>query len=303
MKARVLRSDGLLLVTAAVWGFAFVAQRAGMAHVGPFTFNGVRFTLGALVLVPVILLRRRGRDRRPATQPLSLAGVLAAGAVLFLGSSLQQIGLVYTTAGKAGFITGLYVLLVPILGLFVRHRPAWGTWAGAALAVPGLYFLSVTDALRLAPGDGWVALGAAFWALHVLIIARLSPGRDPYRLASAQFAVTGALSLVVAFLVEAPAADGLRNAALPILYGGVMSVGVAFTLQVVAQREAPPAHAAVLMSLETVFAALGGAWLLGETLGSRGLFGCGLLLAGMLLSQVTRRPRSALGLSTRGGPG
>ena len=284
-----LKAEVLLLLAAIIWGFAFVAQRIGMDHVGPFTYNGVRFVLGALSLLPLLWLgwRRSTTPRAPGGRWLILGGGLLAGLILFAGASLQQIGIVYTTAGKAGFITGLYVVIVPVLGLVWGQRTPWSTWSGAALAVAGLYLLTLTDNLALAEGDGLVLVGAFFWAGHVMVIGWLS-GRhiEPVLLACLQFVVCALLSLAVAVVTEPITLRGLWGGATPILYGGLLSVGVAYTLQVVAQRDAPPAHAAIILSLETVFAALGGWLLLNETLSGRGLLGCALMFAGMLLSQL-----------------
>lgn len=171
MKQGALKSDILLLITATIWGFAFVAQRVGMDYVGPFTFNAVRFALGSLSLIPLILLlqKRQPRSTTPKHKPV-LKGALLAGVALFAGASLQQAGLVYTTAGNAGFITGLYVVIVPIIGLFWRQRPHFGTWVGAIMAAVGLYFLSVTDSFTISFGDLLVLMGAFFWAGHVLLI-------------------------------------------------------------------------------------------------------------------------------------
>ena len=291
MIARTARADILLLLTATIWGFAFVAQRVGMAYVGPFTFNGVRFALGSLSLVPLLFVldRRPSEARRmlpPTTAKTLLAGGSLAGLFLFAGASLQQVGLVYTTAGNAGFITGLYVVIVPIMGLVLGQRTHTGTWLGAFLAAAGLYFLSITAELTIAWGDLLELIGAFFWAAHVLIIGRLSPRMDALKLAITQFAACSLLSLITAVAIETITWEGLRQAAIPILYGGLGSVGVAYTLQVVAQKDAPPAHAAIFLSMEAVFAAFGGWLLLSENLTSRGLLGCGLMLAGMLLSQL-----------------
>lgn len=292
MKSAALKSDVLLLLTATIWGFAFVAQRLGMDHVGPFTFNGVRFALGSLSLLPLWLLSRRRINRTAGATTdragkVLLWGGVAAGLALFTGASLQQVGLVYTTAGKAGFITGLYVILVPLLGLLWRQRPHAGTWGGATLAVFGLYLLCVTEEFTIAFGDLLELLGAFFWAGHVLLIGWLSPRVDAIRLSCIQFAVCSLLSLATAVVLEVISLQGLLSAALPILYGGVMSVGVAYTLQVIAQREAHPAHTAIILSLEGAFAALGGWLILGETLSARGLLGCLLMLAGMLFSELS----------------
>lgn len=274
-----------------IWGAAFVAQRMGMEHVGPFTFNGVRFALGALALWPLIQ-KKPGRltwagdlPKFFRKRPVFWGGALA-GAVLFFGATFQQVGLVFTTAGKAAFITGLYVILVPLAGLFWGEKMAWGGWVGAVLALVGLYFLSVTEELTLAPGDLLELLGSFFWAGHVLILGWLSPRVDVLRLAAAQYVACSLLSLVTAFWLEPITAEGLAGAAIPILYGGLMSVGVAYTLQVIAQRDAPPAHAAIILSLETVFAALTGWLILDEVLSERALLGCVLMFAGMLFAQL-----------------
>jgi len=279
------------MLTALIWGGAFVAQRVGMEDVGPFTFNGVRFALGALTILPFVLRGGRTEGKKSLkilTAKQAILGGGLTGLILFGGASLQQVGLVFTTAGKAGFITGLYVVIVPLLGMLWRQRPGWGGWIGATLAAIGLYFLSVTEEFNLAPGDGWVLAGAFLWAGHVLLLGYLSPRMDALRLACAQFAICSFLSLVVAGFTESFALGGLQKAMIPILYAGVMSVGVAYTLQVVAQRDAPPAHAAIILSLESAFAALAGWIILGEVLTARGLLGCGLMLAGMIVAQLCR---------------
>lgn len=288
----IYRADALLLLAAVIWGAAFVAQRVGMDHVGPLTFNGVRFALGTLTLLP-LAFRGAGTtvtlSQPPLTTAQTVGGGVLAGMVLFAGASLQQVGLVYTTAGKAGFITGLYVVIVPLLGMVWKQRPGWGGWAGALLAAVGLYFLSVTEKLTLAPGDAWELAGAFMWAGHVLILGWLSPRAEVIRLACIQYLICSVLSLGVAGATETITGHGLIAAAVPILYGGAFSVGVAYTLQVVAQRVAPPTHAAIILSLEAVFAALAGWLLLGEDLTLRALFGCGLMLSGMLVAQLRRR--------------
>lgn len=291
MKISTLKSDMLLLLTSAIWGFAFVAQRIGMDYVGPFTFNGVRFALGSLVLLPLILRNGiRKNARRKRTSPAGIKTLIFGGSLLgitvFTAASLQQVGLVYTTAGNAGFITGLYVVIVPILGLFWGQHPNAGTWIGALLAAVGLYFLSVTEELTISFGDMLELVGAFLWAVQILIVGWLSPKIDPIKLAFAEFSACALLSLVTAFIFEEIVLNELLQATLPILYGGVLSVGVAYTLQVVAQQNAHPAHAAILFSLESVFAAFGGWLILNETISLRGLVGCMLMLSGMLLSQL-----------------
>ncbi len=281
------KSDSLLMLTAIIWGSAFVAQRVGMSYVGPLTFNGVRFALGAIVLLPFIRWRNQYQriTSSPRRKSLAWQGLWGGGLVglmLFSGSSLQQIGLVYTTAGKAGFITGLYVIIVPLMGLFLGQWPGWGGWVGACCATIGLYLLSMTEALTFAPGDLWVLFGAFFWAAHVLALSWLSPRMERLKLACTQYAVCSVLSLLGAYFTETITLDGIKGAIIPILYGGILSVGIAYTLQVVAQRHAPPIHAAIILSLEAVFAALAGWLILGEMLSLRGLIGCGLMFTGTL---------------------
>jgi len=303
VNTRAFRSDILLFITAAIWGLAFVAQRVGMDHVGPLTYNGVRFALGALALVPLVMRMEKGRTTTAIAagadkKRLAIGGGLL-GLALFCGATLQQMGLAEpqlaamgfaaSTAGKAGFITGLYVVFVPIFGLLLAQRTGWGTWVGAGFAVIGMYLLSVTTDMTISFGDALVLVSALFWAGHVLLIGKLSPGMDAVdavKLSTVQFAICAVLSLIGAVATEEITLVGLQGAALPIAYGGIMSVGIAYTLQVVAQRDAKPAHAAIILSLEAVFAAIGGWMLLGEVLTVRALIGCGLMLAGMLLSQL-----------------
>lgn len=294
-----LRANSLLVLTAAIWGFAFVAQRIGAGHLGPFAFNGTRFLLGALVLLPVIGYADRVRHTAPgrdAAEPLATSPIaadrwraaavpgLVAGVVLVTASWLQQLGVGMTTAGKAGFITGLYVVLVPVIGLLVGHGTGRLTWAGVTVAVVGLYLLTMTEGSGMAPGDALVLVGAGFWAVHILVIDHFA-GIDPLRLSVVQFAVCGGISLILAIATEADTFAGLSAAMWPVLYGGLLSVGVAYTLQVVAQRHAKPTHAAIILSTEAVFGAIGGAILLAEQMSGRALAGCALMLAGIVLAQ------------------
>jgi len=291
MDKLILKSNMLLLLTSFIWGLGFVAQRVGMDYVGPFTFNGIRFALGSLVLVPLILLGKKPNTALYTPVPILnfkmkiLAGCMA-GCALFAAASFQQVGLVYTTAGKAGFITGLYVVIVPILGLMFKQRTNTGTWIGAFLCAVGLYFLSIMEGLTISFGDFLVLVGAFLWAGHVLIIGWLSPRIGSIKLACTQFAVCSAFSCITAVLVEVITLQGIYQAAIPLLYGGLLSVGIAYTLQVVAQRYTHPAHAAIILSLEAVFAAAGGWFILNEILTTRSLLGCALMLLGMLLSQL-----------------
>lgn len=285
-----IRSNLLLLLAAAIWGFAFVAQRLGMEHVGPFTFNAIRFALGALAMAGLLLCQGRFLpsslpSASPASRRLAI-GCLLLGLVLFVAASLQQFGMVYTTAGKAGFITGLYVIIVPLLGLLWGQRTSIGHWTGAMLAVTGMYLLSVTEALTIERGDFLVLLGAFLWAVHVLLVGWLSPQISAIKLALMQFSICSALSLCAALLTEEIVWQRIQLALVPILYAGLLSVGVAYTLQIVAQKRAKPAHAAILLSLEAVFAVLGGWIVLSESMAARGLVGCALMLTGMVVAQL-----------------
>lgn len=287
----------MLLLTAVIWGFAFVAQRAGAAYVGPFIFNGIRFALGCLSLVPLILLLNGGflsrephdswRDR--GSLRVVVPAGLVAGLVLFAGASLQQMGLMYadTTAGKAAFITGLYIVIVPLLGVFVKRYAGLSIWLGAVVALVGLYFLCIKQGFSISFGDLLELLGSFFWAGHILLIDHFTNKRvNALKLACTQYAVCSVLSLAAALMFETITMTGIRGAAIPILYGGILSVGIAYTLQIFGQRHAQPAPAAIILSLETVFAAIGGAVVLHESLGPRGILGCALMFAGMILSQL-----------------
>lgn len=296
MKQQEFTANLLLLLTAAIWGLAFVAQRVGMEHMGPFTFNGVRFALGSLSLAPLLVYEYCSRQK-VATAPRSeqsalLPGVLA-GAALFIGASLQQIALVYTTAGKAAFLTSLYLVLVPLLGLFFKHVISGSTWAGAILAACGVYLLSVTEQFAVAYGDSLALAGAIFWALHILIIGHFSRRVNVLQLSCIQFIICSVLSLGVALAFESITLEALRQGAIPLFYGGVASVGIAYTLQVVGQKNAKPTHAAIIMSMETIFAAVGGWLLLQEDMSLRGLLGCALMLTGMLLPQLDQARKTS----------
>jgi drug/metabolite transporter (DMT)-like permease len=298
VKSQVVKSEALLFLASAIWGFAFVAQRVGMDYVGPFIYNGIRFFLGCLVLLPFLpVFHQKDKNRIvnpivPGPRKFFRYG-LPLGLILFCGASLQQIGLVYTTAGKAGFITGLYVIIVPILGLLWRQRPGLGAWIGALLATVGLYLLSFKGASNVSKGDLLVLVGAFFWAGHVQYVNWALSRVEAISLAIAQFMTCAVLSTVTALIFETISLTGILQASVPILYGGLLSVGIAYTLQLVAQRHAAPSHTAIILSLETVFAALGGWLILDETLPLRGLLGCGLMLAGILVSRLGRPEKHA----------
>ena len=363
MNKRVFRSDILLILTAAIWGFGFVAQRSGMEYIGPFAFNGIRFILGSISLLPFIFFRRNRLNRSvscaretslqyagscaaPAASALPLKQLLlpsfAAGSCIFIAVMLQQIGIIFTTAGNAGFITGLYVVLTPFFGIFLGRKTGIPTWVGSVLTFAGLYFISVAGSSgSINPGDIIIVFSAFFWTVHVLLIDRLmnkannvkyahNAGQDssaesavyipmdPLELSAGQFAVCGVFSMFGAFLAEpfiGPVVERIDpsllsaglfawkpfpalvsalgagtvslsvEALIPILYGGLASVGIAYTLQVVAQRDAPPAHATIILCFEGCFAAIGGAILLAEKAGNWTLLGFIFMLAGMLATQ------------------
>jgi drug/metabolite transporter (DMT)-like permease len=299
MKQKSILNDSLLMTTAAIWGFAFVAQRVGMDHIGPFTYNGIRFLLGGVVLVPVAF--KLAPPARGTVIP-TLQGSLLAGLALFAGASLQQVGLVYTTAGNAGFITGLYVVLVPVIGIGRRQKTGAGRWSAVALAVIGLYLLSVTSEFTVNPGDLFVVASAFFFAVHVQLIDHLAPRHSALWLSLFQYIVVGVFSLAIGLFRESWSTPAVQSALPAILYGGLGSISVAYTLQVIAQRRAEPSHAAVILSLEGSFAALGGWLLLGEVLSLRGLLGCAFLLAGMVLSQFAgfRRQEEVVAVAPTG---
>ena len=281
-----MKADFLLLLTATIWGFAFVAQRVGMTYMGPFTFNAIRFSLGALSLLPLLIWQNKREEtgvRRPIKS--NVLPILSTGLVLFAGSSLQQIGLVGTTAGKAGFITGLYVILVPLLALLWGQKTHPAHWVGALLAATGLYFLSVKQGFVVSPYDLVVLAGAFAWAGHVHLIDRYAGLVGPIRLSIGQFWVCGVLSTIAAISFEDINLASISDGIYPILYGAFLSVGLAYTLQVVAQRTADPTHAVIILSLEGAFATLGGWLVLQEVLTPRDLLGSALMLVGMLVSQ------------------
>jgi drug/metabolite transporter (DMT)-like permease len=288
---KIIKANFLLLLTAAIWGFAFVAQRAGMAHIQPFIFNAVRFSLGFLSLLPWVIIKSdvsnyAFSEKTRISLKMVIGGGVATGTVLFLGSSLQQIGIVYTTAGNAGFITGLYVILVPLMGTVWGQKSETGSWIGSFLAVIGLYLLTVTEKFHISKGDFLVFLSAFFWAAHVHLISWFSRKIQPLVLAFLQFFFCAALSYICAFLFENIQMKGIQAAVIPILYTGLFSVGIAYTLQVFGQKHAPPTNAAIILSLEAVFAVLGGWMILGEVLSIRGYIGCLFLLLGMIFSQI-----------------
>jgi drug/metabolite transporter (DMT)-like permease len=290
MQKHALRADLLMLLTAMIWGSGFVAQTAGMDHIGPYLYSGLRFALGSICLLPLVLRRPA---KGPAPEPLLTRGLLQGGVImglaLALGINLQQVGLLFTSVTNSGFITGLYVIVVPLLGLFLGHKTGLGTWLGCILAVIGMFLLSVGDNFHVASGDWLQLIGAFVWGGHVILVGLFASRHDPIRLAFLQFVTCSVVSLILALVFEPIAMDAIIGAGPALLYGGLVAVGIGYTLQVVAQKHAIASHAAIILSLEAVFAAIAGAWLLGEALQPRGYVGCALMLAGMLLAQLWPR--------------
>lgn len=297
--SKQLQGNIMLLLTAIIWGSAFVAQRTGMSYIGPFTFNGLRSLIGAFVLIPVILvfakLNKKNdtnsdtevteEDKKEQTKAL-LVGGIACGIALFAASSLQQIGLVYTTAGKTGFITALYVVLVPIFGLFTKKKIRLLVWIGVGLALIGLYLLCVTEEFSISKGDFFVLLCAFGFAAHILIAGHFSPKTDGVKMSCIQFLVCGIISIPPMFLLENPMLSAILDCWIPICYAGVLSCGVAYTLQLVAQKHTEPTVASILLSLESVFAVVAGAIILHEQLQGREIIGCVLMFAAVIITQL-----------------
>ncbi|MBQ4644614.1 MAG: DMT family transporter [Clostridia bacterium] len=281
------KSTILLFLTAIIWGFAFVAQRVGAEFVGAFTFNGVRFMLGACSLIPVILLFEREKIDLKLLKNNVLPGILA-GVVLFIASTLQQYGVEITqSAGKAGFLTGLYTVLVPLIRFVMGKKTSVLTFIGAIFAVTGLFFLCMTgDEISFGLGDVVLIIGAFFWAGHILVVDKFVHTTSPLKFSLIQFVICGILSLVFAFILEDIEFSAIKSAGIPILYGGIMSVGVAYTCQILGQKESDPTFASIVFSTESVFSAIGGALLLNEIMSGRGYLGCVLIFIGIVLSQL-----------------
>ena len=281
-------SAALLVLTALIWGVAFVAQSVGSEHVGPFTFLSSRSLIAGVALLPLIAFRRRSAPapKTPADRRNLWIGGLLCGCALTVASAFQQIGIAETTVGKAGFITALYIVIVPLFGLFLKKRVPLMVWLGVALAAVGMYLLCITEGFSISRGDFFVLLCAACYSVHILVIDYFSPRVDGGRMACIQFFTCGIVSGIVMLIAEKPTADVLLAAWLPILYAGLLSSGVGYTLQIIAQKNVPPTVASLLMSLESVFSVLAGWVLLGQALSLRELLGWVLVFAAILLAQL-----------------
>jgi len=294
MPNKAMQANLMMLLAASIWGFAFVAQRVGMETMGPHWFNSLRFFIGVVALTPVVIWMDRAQAKSSIEGPKSstkslLMGGAVVGLLLFIGATFQQVGLQYTTAGKAGFITGMYIFFVPLIGLFFRMKTGLGTWLGAAIALWGLYLLSINEDFTLSKGDTLQLICAVAFAGHVLMIGYLASRMDTVNLSLVQFFVAGLLAMILALYFEQLTWGMIKSTAVPLLFAGVMSTGIAYTLQTIAQQHAHPSHAAIILSSEGVFAVIGGFLLLNEVLPAQGLLGCGLILVGMLMSQLMPR--------------
>ena len=298
MKDREWKGVLLLLLTAFIWGSAFVAQSVGMDYVGPFTFQSVRSLLATVALAVVLRLLRLRKERRghyaPPTQEqkrLLLRSGVVCGVIMTVAANLQQAGIQYTTAGKAGFITTLYIVIVPMIGLFLHKKPDGRLWFCIALSLVGLYLLSMPDGFALSGGDTLVLLSAFAYAVHIVVVDRYASRVNGVALSALQFLVCTVLSGVLMLLFEAPTAAALRGAAVPLLYAGVLSCGVAYTLQIVAQKYARPTVASLIMGLESVFALLSGMLVLHEIPTTQEAVGAALMFVSIVITQLPGRAK------------
>lgn len=289
-----MKNNILLVLTALIWGCAFVAQSVGMDYVGPFTFNMARFLIGAIVLLPVIWFMDRQRKtsaEKGAGQKTLIIGGICCGIALAVASTLQQWGILFTTVGKAGFITAMYIVIVPLLGIFIGKKVRPLIIGCVAIAVVGFYFLCMTESLRLGLGDFLVLLCAIAFSIHILVIDHFSPKVDGVKMSAIQFLTAAIISAVPTLLWEQPVLTEILQAWQPVLYAGVMSCGVAYTLQIIAQKNADPTVASLLLSLESVFSVLAGWVLLGQELSLKELFGCVLIFCAIILAQLPEKKK------------
>ena len=287
-----MKNNILLVLTALIWGCAFVAQSVGMDYVGPFTFNMARFLIGAIVLLPVIWFMDRQRKtsaEKGAGQKTLIIGGICCGIALAVASNLQQWGILFTTVGKAGFITAMYIVIVPLLGIFIGKKVRPLIIGCVAIAVVGFYFLCMTESLRLGLGDFLVLLCAIAFSIHILVIDHFSPKVDGVKMSAIQFLTAAIISAVPTLLWEQPVFTEILQAWQPVLYAGIMSCGVAYTLQIIAQKNADPTVASLLLSLESVFSVLAGWVLLGQGLSLKELFGCVLIFCAIILAQLPEK--------------
>ena len=292
MKKEQIKGSLLLFLAAIIWGVAFVAQSVGMDYVGPFTFNCVRTLIGGIVLIPCIAILNRGKVKKKTDfteKKRLLLGGICCGVALTTGSTLQQFGIMYTTVGKAGFITAFYIIIVPILGLFLGKKCGVSVWISVVIALAGLYFLCITDGFSIGKGDIYVFLGAIAFSIHILVIDYFTQFNDGVKMSCIQFFVCGILCFVPMMLFEHPEISMILLAWKPILYAGVMSCGVAYTLQIVGQKNMNPTVASLILSLESVTSVIAGFLVLHQNLSHRELIGCGLMFVAIVLAQLPQK--------------
>ena len=306
-----LKNSLFLLLAAIIWGIAFVAQSVGMNYVGGFTFNAVRSLIGSVVLVPLILVSgRKSSTDNVATEANSfiassdstvsniqkrkdlIIGGISCGICLCLASNFQQFGIKYTTVGKAGFITACYIVIVPIIGLFLGKKCSKFIWAAVAMALIGLYLLCITDGFSIGKGDLLVLVCAFLFSIHILVIDHFSPKADGVKLSCIQFLTCGILSAIPALILEHPQVSSILAAWQPILYAGVMSCGVAYTLQVIGQKNMNPTVASLILSMESCISVLAGWIILGQQLSAKEILGCVIMFAAIILAQLPQKDTS-----------
>lgn len=295
MKKRNIKSPAILVLTALIWGFAFVAQSVGMDYVGPFTFNCVRSILGGMVLIPVILVMDRigqkkgiegSGQKTDKDRATLIKGGVCCGVVLMAASSLQQIGIMTTSVGKAGFLTALYIVLVPVLGLLIGKRCSWRLWISVAMALAGFYLLCIKDGFSIEKGDICLLLSALLFSVHIIVIDYFSPKTDGVKMSCIQFFVCGLVCGVFMLIFEDFNIASVMAAGIPILYAGVLSCGVAYTLQIIGQKNYNITIASLILSLESVFSVLGGWLVLHQTLSIREGIGCVVIFVAVILAQL-----------------
>ena len=291
MKKISFGSSLLLFLAACIWGVAFVAQSVGMDYMGPCTFNGIRFLIGGTVLLPLVYVRVKKKKITPEELPpaLTLKGGICCGLAICAASLCQQIGIMETTVGKAGFITTLYIIIVPVFGMFLRKKVPGKVWIAAAVAAVGMYMLCINESFSVSRGDAFVFLCAIIFAVHILVIDYFSPKTDGVALSCIQFYTAGIICTVAAFAVETPTWGQFVSGIVPILYAGVMSCGVAYTLQIIGQKNVEPTVASLILSMESVVSVLAGWVILGQELSSKELAGCVLVFAAVILVQYNGR--------------
>lgn len=296
MKSKTLKSSFLLFLAALIWGVAFVAQSVGMDYMGPFSFCGGRFLMGSAVLLPIVIVRRVQDQKKQierAGYKITILGGISCGLALCFATIFQQIGIQYTTVGKAGFITTLYIIMVPIAGLFMRKKVPGKVWIGAVIAAFGMYLLCMSEKLALSVGDTYVFICAILFTVHILVIDYFSPQADGIELSCIQFLTAGVISSIGALIWEQPTIGNFMAGIIPLMYAGILSSGVAYTLQVIGQKDMDPTVASLILSLESVISMLAGWVILGQSLTGRELCGCLLVFAAVILVQLPDFKRKA----------